>query len=732
MAKNRRNKRGGKTAGGGVKQMLDAGLAAHQRGDMAEAGAIYQRILEDFPRQPDALNLLGVVALQTGQPHSGLALFDKALAVNTRNPGYHNNRGEALRALGQMDEALGAFRSALKLDKAFADACINATLAATATGDLTNASDFADRAVKLAPQALEAHMALAEVRRAQADWPGALSACQRAAELSPEHPEVQLALGFALAAVDDSASARKAFMNAMELAPQASEPRVALAQWCQEQGRHEEAENFLTQALRLNPVQPDAALALGRILNGRAAFTEAVSVLEAAGSSGEVPSTAMSCELAWALSQSGELERAIALLHDRLEVEDAVDVHALLGRIHALTGNVSRAIQRYQHAVLLAPEVGQFHANLGDMHLEAGDFEAAERSLRTAIRLEPDSPRAYESLVDAAGATRVGAETVAALRKLSDADSLTTVDRATALYALARIDDQDFTTFARANDLMRSEYPFDAAVHEQFVDRIIATFSSRVGEPESPGASEPMPWKPVFIVGMPRSGTSLTEQILASHSSVHGAGEVEFFNHLKFRAGSFPEACTSLSDDDIRQLRRDYVARVRLTREITADVVTDKMPHNFLYLGLIARLFPEAVIVHCARAPMDNCVSLYFQNFTAAPAHAYSFDLSGLGRYYSDYRRLMAHWQAVLPLRVHELSYESLVAAQERESRALLQAVGLPWHEAVLRFHETKRDVQTASAAQVRQPIYSSSVERWRRYEAELAPLAAALGRALV
>jgi hypothetical protein len=183
----------------------------------------------------------------------------------------------------------------------------------------------------------------------------------------------------------------------------------------------------------------------------------------------------------------------------------------------------------------------------------------------------------------------------------------------------------------------------------------------------------------------------------------------------------------ALTHDDIRQLRRDYVERVQVTRVVRVRAVTDKMPQNFLYLRLIARLFPEATVVHCTHDPMDNSMSVYFQNFTASAAHAYSFDLADLGDYYREYEGSMSHWLERLMQLVRAQSYEALVTDQEAESRALLVAVGLTWDDAVMHFHETRRDVQTASAAQLRTPMYSTSVERRRRHEAELAPRAAAL-----
>jgi hypothetical protein len=232
---------------------------------------------------------------------------------------------------------------------------------------------------------------------------------------------------------------------------------------------------------------------------------------------------------------------------------------------------------------------------------------------------------------------------------------------------------------------------------------------------------------PVFIVGMQRSGTTLTEQIAASHPQVYGAGELE---HIRRIAGMIkigrPESTVrQLTSADSLALAGDYLRKVR---EIGGDAlrIVDKMPHNFQYLGLIAILFPKARIIHCTRDPMDNCVSCFTQSFTGH--HGYNTDLRQLGLYYREYRRLMDHWRRVLPIPMLEIDYEEMVADQETQSRRLIDFLGLDWDPACLNFHETDRSVQTASRWQVRQPIYKTSVKRWKDYEKHLGPLKKALG----
>lgn len=238
--------------------------------------------------------------------------------------------------------------------------------------------------------------------------------------------------------------------------------------------------------------------------------------------------------------------------------------------------------------------------------------------------------------------------------------------------------------------------------------------------------------RPVFIVGMPRSGTSLVEQILASHSSIAGGGELKNIKQLVDsipaligKGARYPHCVDQLTEAHLNMLADRYLKQLA---HISADAVrvTDKMPHNFQHLGLIALLFPEARIIHCVRDPLDTCLSCYFQNF--GDRHDYSFNLEHLAIHYRQYQQIMAHWKNVLDIPIMKVVYEEHVAEPERFARSLIQYCGLEWEDQCLRFHESKRVVHTSSYEQVRRPIYSDSVQRWKHYERYLGPLKRGLG----
>jgi len=240
--------------------------------------------------------------------------------------------------------------------------------------------------------------------------------------------------------------------------------------------------------------------------------------------------------------------------------------------------------------------------------------------------------------------------------------------------------------------------------------------------------------RPVFIVGMPRSGTSLAEQILSVHPEVQAAGELETIHRIAAglqlavpRAAPYPGGALSLSRGDLDNLVKRYLDELPAEGR-DRPVFTDKMPQNFLHLGFIRQLFPDARIVHCTRDARDTCFSCFSYDFRGE--HAYAGDLVTLGEYFLQYRRLMQHWEGVLDLPLHELSYENMIADQEGETRKLLEFCGLEWDERCLDFHTARRFVLTSSYNQVRRPLYSSSIGRWKHYEKQLQPLIAILARA--
>jgi tetratricopeptide (TPR) repeat protein len=459
----------------------------------------------------------------------------------------------------------------------------------------------------------------------------------------------------------------------------------------------------------------------------------------------------------------------------RLCYEQAIHLQPNNAKFHWLTGvcewklgQHDSAGWRLMAAVRIDPKFAPAHALLGEWYLIQGMVDKALDSTATAINLEPENHGIIASraaALEAAGeldaAWGLVLQLVArgqmsqslaiwygrlARGRGHEQQGLILIDQilrsgkhtppeayflhltaANLLDGLGQYDDA-FANAARANMLVRPLY--DPAAHARTFDRIINYFTRlRMNSlPKSSYRSE----RPVFIVGMPRSGTSLAEQILATHPDVFGAGELDFFYRvfngmlgmLSVTEKEYPECLNSLSVDEADGMAQIYLQPLTALSP-RAVRITDKMPLNFMHLGLIAILFPEARIIHCKRDPMDACFSCFMTGFTKS--NDFKYDLTHLGLFHRQYERMMEHWKGVIDLPILDVVYEEMVADTEQQSRRMIEFLGLPWDDRCLKFHETKRPVTTGSVQQVRKPIYNSSVGRWRHYEKHLTSLKQAL-----
>jgi tetratricopeptide (TPR) repeat protein len=391
-----------------------------------------------------------------------------------------------------------------------------------------------------------------------------------------------------------------------------------------------------------------------------------------------------------------------------------------------------RALVAHQRALELDPGKSAHVAGVGEALMQIGRHDEAERCFREALAVDPDCVKALCGLVVSRRVQPGDPEVDAFRAAFRRIDELQHNEKIDFLFAWGKLSDdigefeQAFACFAKANELRRLTRAYAAEAQERALDHMREVFTpERLAALRSAGNASDAP---VFVLGMPRSGTTLTEQILASHSRVAAAGELKSLERVvqrHFRSGAAepidpglltPPALTRAAADYLNELPVDCAP---------GDRVTDKMPANFWYVGLIAVMFPRARIVHVRRAPMDNLLSCFQQNFTQG--QAFSNGLESAAHYYAVYRRLMQHWHAVLGERLMAVDYEALVSEPEDESRRLAEFLGLEWEPGMLSPHRTRRSVRTASQWQVRQPIHRRSVERWRRYEKQLQPLVEAL-----
>jgi len=411
-------------------------------------------------------------------------------------------------------------------------------------------------------------------------------------------------------------------------------------------------------------------------------------------------------------------------------------VWVTLGNVQREDSRPNDALASYRRALQCGPSLACIYNNIGLAYQEMGNIEEALEHFRRAIDIAPDYVEAHRNPSHIKEFSNFDDEG-RAMAALLERGTLPDRQRMLLAFSLGKVCDdigdydRAFDYFSEANRIRRASARYDFAAQVALFHKIRETFNPGIFERyRDIGGGDATP---IFIVGMPRSGTLLVEQILASHSTVYGAGELHLLHDLVAssarstgsRPRPYPESLAAWTPEECREIGSRYVASIRRL-DRSAKRITDKMPHNFLYTGLIRLVLPQATIIHCRRNPVDTCVSCFTNNFRSG--HEYASDLADLGRYYRLYEDLMAHWRKVIPGGLFEVQYEDLVTDKEAATRRLLDLCNLPWEEQCLRPHAVDRPVKTLSVSQVRREVYTSSVDRWRRYADNLGPLLAALG----
>jgi tetratricopeptide (TPR) repeat protein len=632
------------------------GDAMQSRNHLAGAIASYNRALELRPNYAPALVELANTLRNAGRPAEAVAAYRRALELQPAVAEVHNNLGNVLLQLHQIDAAAASYRRALEINPDFAAAHSN----------LGNALRSLGRAAE------------------------ALVSYRRALEIKPGFADAHNNLGNALLQLRQVDEAVKSYRRALEIKPDFADAHSNLGNALRDLGRLHEALASYRRALGIRPELAEAHNNLGNVLLDLILLDEAAACYQ----------------------------RALALK------PDYANAHTALGMVLRQQGCTAEAEASCRRALAIEPHSAEGLAFLAEIHADRGQFAAAEELFRTALAIDPDLPAAWAGI---ARYRRMGGDDACwleAAQRLAG-KGLPVRHEINLRYAIGKYFD-DVKDYARAFDSYRLANELAkryGARHDpqqltRLIDQVAVSYDRQW---LSQSRTQTIPSeRPVFIVGMPRSGTTLAEQILASHPAVFGAGELPFWNDASrgYEASMLdgtgnPRTLSALAGEYLRQLA-----------DLSADAprVVDKMPTNYLNLGLIHAALPNARIVHMRRNPIDTCLSIFFQNFSIS--HAYANDLEDLAHYYTEYSRVMAHWHATLPERtILDVSYEALVDDSEAWSRKMLEFIGLPWDPRCLDFHRTERTVITPSKWQVRQKISKSSAGRWRNYASFVGPL---------
>lgn len=732
-----------------VRLDVRAAFELHQAGRLADAARVYQGLLDQNPDDPNVLHLFGVLHQQSGYSERAVELIQQAIEQCSDEASFHSNLSEPQRTLGRLDEAAASAREALRLRPDYPEALNNLGLA------------------------------LHELGRHEE----AISQYETALSLQPDFAMAQNNRGSALRALGRMDEAVEAYRAALQLEPKLARAHANLGQLLAEQGRLIEALSHCRDAVKYQPNLPAGHNSLGNVLLLLQRWAEAADAFVMAVRLQPGLATAQA-NLGLALRQQGQTAAALSCLSRAVELApDDVASWRQLGDAQVFAEDWDGAIQTFSRCCELLPGDADHHCQLGWAYqscLPAGRMKEAEAAYRRALELQPDH---FETLLNLGFLhEQLGAMTEAEAcyraaeaghpqeplalcrraelmrERLPEADrdrlrfalygDLELSERTNLLFALARVADsrEDYSEAAAASDAAnvldnerrRSRgQSYDADEHSREVDRMIAAFTPELFERLAGAGDETA--QPVFVFGLPRSGTTLVEQVLASHSQVFGAGELTLAAQaMKSLKGADDGLLIGLDGESLQRLARGYLdgveavlerasarrlgfhpdqtaacERVGMESQPTMRVV-DKLPDNYLMLGLIALMFPRAKLIHVRRDVRDVAVSCWMTNFQTL---RWANDQEVIARRIDDYRRIMGHWSAVLPLPIHEVSYEQLVEDIETQARRLVAACDLDWEPACLRFHEAARPVRTSSHTQVRQPLYRKSLDRWKHYE---------------
>jgi len=717
--------------------LLTTAIEAHRAGQLDKAAPLYQRILVREPDNPEALHLLGVLHHQRGDHARAVELIGRAVVVRPNAWMFHGNLAEAYRARGDFERAVGCCRAALRLRPDYPEALSNLGAALQSLKRPDEAVEPLRRALELRPEFAVAHNNLGIVLRDLGKPAEALEHFRRAVELDSSFAPARTNLGQALLDRGQAEDALPHCQEAVRLEPNNAALHHNLGTVLRGLERPEDARAAYLEALRLNPNSALTHAHVGLVLQSENQLDDALHWLEKAVELEPDNPNFWS----WLAELHDEREDATGSLpcwQRVLELEpDRVSAHLSIGWALQEEGRFAETREHYLTAIRLQPDSGMARVNLGGLQEELGELAEAEVTFRAALRLQPTFAIPHARLATLLRGKLPDQDLAALEARLAD-EQLGAAPRARLLFGLAHALDGrgDFTRAAecaaRANalalELARGRRDYAPTEHEQFIAALMRNFDSDFFA-RLAGAG-PESRRPVFVFGLPRSGTTLIEQVLASHSRVHAGGELrlarrsfEAIPAVLGRAGFPRDNVPHLDPEAVSRLAEQHLERLDQLDGHALHIV-DKMPDNYMYLGLLAVMFPRGVFIHCRRDLRDVAVSCWLTDFRGI---RWANDPSHIAGRFLLYRRLMDHWRANLPVPLVEVDYEESVTDLENVVRRLLLACGLNFEPACLEFYRTRRPVRTASVGQVRQPLYQRSVARWKNYEPALRALFAAL-----
>jgi tetratricopeptide (TPR) repeat protein len=649
-----------------LKENFQQGQTAMQKGMFERAEKYFLAVLKVAPEITEAQNALALSYAARKLHDNATTQFQLVLKSYPKDAHTHHNLANSLYELHKFDDAIKHYNAAVAINPNLIDSHINCAIAYRAIKNYESAIQYLKHSLNLDKTNARAFHILGVIYTTSEDYPRALECLENAHHLIPHNVEFHLS-----------------FANVLEKAGLIYEASVEYQTLCNN-----------------NPNFSEGFLVYGELLFRTNRFEEAIECYK----------------------------HALVLTPENLDILDN------LGSAYIGLSNIESALKTFEIALKKEPNRISSLTGMEQAYQNDGQLDRAIDLCDKIIALDTNIPTGHvlkSRIVNAKSNDKL----VEDLLRFTACDNKE--DQTKVHFALGKAyDDRNdyqeaFKHYAIANTLRNKELNYAKEETELEFSKLINFFTPDIFNNKNIGITTDTP---ILIVGMPRSGTTLTEQILSSHPSVMPAEEVDFWpnasKHLSLRlhtSTQYPECLSQLTQDNANEIATMYMSTLHKIAGINneAKYITDKMPHNFLNIGLIALLFPNVKFVHTKRDPIDTCLSIYFQNFTNY--HSYAFDLNNLGFYYNQYQRIMNYWHQVLPGRIIDINYSDIVSDPEYWTRELISHFDLEWSDSCLAPHKLERTVKTASLWQVRQPIYKTSIQRWKNYEPYIQPLIEAL-----
>jgi tetratricopeptide (TPR) repeat protein len=650
-------------------------------GQVEEALDAVEVLIKNYPNEPLLFNICGVFYKEIGQLNEAVKRFNKALTINPKYAEAYNNLGVTLQNLGLMDEAAKSYEKAIAFKPDYTEAHNNLGVTLQNLGLMDEAAKSYEKAISFKPDYIEAHNNLGNILLELRQLETAIESYEKVITIKPDYAEAHNNLGATLQELGRLDMAVKSYEKALAIKPDYAEAHNNLGATLQELGRLDMAVKSYEKALAIKP--------------------------------------------------------------------DYAEAHNNLGNILRELGQLDMAVKCYEKALAIKPDYAVAHYNLGVVLKEFGQRDTAVKSFEKALAIQPNYVKAHHSLSILKQFTETDSQ-ITLMQSLLSNSNLSQSDRIQLCFALAKANDnlgnQDelFKFLHEGNRLRKEELNYSLDKSKDLFSFIKELFSALPTVIDQSLSFKPSTKSPIFIVGMPRSGTTLVEQIISSHHAVHGAGELTTLptligpivkNHITH--GSSIASTTignkkmniantySLPEEAFLSIREEYLDALS-NLNAPESVITDKLPLNFQYIGFILSAFPEAKIVHLKRDARATCWSNY-QCFHLKKENGFSYNLDDLAEFYVLYLEQMDFWHQLYPGKIYDICYEDLTTHQEEETRKLLQYCELDWDENCLNFHKNPRAVKTASSLQVKQKMYQGSSEAWKKHASYLQPLIKAL-----